>query len=245
MTDTLGEFIYSISERECDWETWRGNEIEKIGSTNDLPGRLYEHNVSSTFIDYVYNWYFKITDLNKRTLLHLEKEEIHVILGHRHVEMGGGTEFFRKDLDKPAYQIIREYLDRNNILYKFVHENDILPKKRVKLHKHLKSEANSKNLRDYQLHAHSLMENNDRYTFIFPAGTGKGFTFVSYIKNHPGKYLILVPGTESREANSVKGYLDRHASIRSQWVYTIKTSRELYVIVSTYHSSKSFKTYRI
>ena len=232
--------IYSISEKECDSELWRGDQFEKIGSTNDLSGRLYEHNNASVLIPYVYGYYFKITDLQGRTRIRLEKE-IHVMLDSRHINMGCGIEFFAKDPDKPSYQLIREYLDCNDIRYEFVHENDILPERRRTLSQYLCNfKPNSTELRDYQLQAHSLMNIHSKYTFIFPAGTGKGITYESYIEKYRCKYLILVPNK-----NLVTQTCRRLASRGIQtYSYIESIPNELpenYVIVSTYHSSKQFE----
>lgn len=232
-----GNFIYSVSEKRH--KLSRRDKIEKVGSTNDLAGRLYEHNRSSgVYIPYEYNYCFKIIDLCERTLKELEENEIHLVLGRRKTDAGAGKEFFFIKKFKPSYQLIRDYLDCKNIPYKFYHRPDIKPKARKPSPLAPQDKVKSITLRDHQLEAHSLMDDNVRYTFIFPAGTGKGFTFESYIQKNPGKYLILVPNrilvkqTCKRLAeNGVRVFSYRN---------DIPAEDEL-VIVSTYHSSTKFK----
>lgn len=125
-------FIYSVSE-DPDGEDSRYLKYEKIGKTNNLAIRLYEHNHehASSMNPFVYNWYFQF-DIDSKKLRKIEGG-IHELLRDRKVMNTTKREFFRKNTDLPSCQIIKKYLDEENIEFKFCNDcKDIKPCKKFK-----------------------------------------------------------------------------------------------------------------
>lgn len=235
------DFIYAISEKYSKLDIWRGDKYEKIGSTNNLQGRLYEHNNASVLIPFEYNWYFRIKDRNGMPLKTIETA-IHYILSSRHISFGAGTEFFEKDADRPAYQLIRQYMDSRGIIYEFIYENDILPKRRS-------YNASSKTIpthiyedytvRECNTQIFKLMEEKNRHTFILPAGTGKTTIYIKQILKG-GRHLVLSP-SKSLIKNIYYKLIRKGINVYLYNEQLPETYPSNYVIISTYHSSKNFK----
>jgi len=242
MTQKFLGYIYSFSESP-DYEDTRYEKYEKIGSTNDISGRLAEHHTASTCIPYVYNYRFEIFSDKFETLKQLENE-IHTIMLVKKALHTSGKEWYYKDENNPSYRSIRSFLDSKNVENKFL-EGTVVPKRRKTISKYSTEEKNEEetNLveRENQTEAIKMMNTSNRCTIISPSGTGKTNIYMTYLKKvNTGKWLVLVP-TFHLVKKLREDFSSRDIPCYSYKEQLPEDLEDFCVIISTYDSSRKFE----
>lgn len=223
----------------------RYNEVQKIGSSEDCSGRLADANTAFTYIPFIVNYLFNIF-LNPFDSIVTLENAIHQDLNDLHIR----KEFFRKPDDYSTAKRIQDFLDIHGVHYEFVDSTEarqIRPIRRKPKPKLIKVEPVSHTLRPEQLEAVEKMKTHRIHTFVFPTGFGKTVIFTTFLAQrqqsliNSERWLILVP-TKGLVRKTMVNLAEKNIKSYS-YKEKIPTANnpKLFVIVSTYQSSKKFK----
>lgn len=245
-----------------------GRSVEKIGSTTCIEWRKFGDGQTMNPYPLLYKWYIKILDLGDfSSLIQLEKTvHVYPFFAERHLDKGGGTEFFTFSHDETSLQKISDVLSEFNVRFE-VYTDDIFPErppidgyeKYIRDNSYLMIErkrvvplsTKSKYeksiitqqliLRDYQVNALKAMSENKKGVLILPTGVGKTITYLSYLKskNSSNTNLILVPSKKlvDQTANVGKKMGFHVVMCYSDSIFKPIDDTKNLLIISTYQSS--------
>lgn len=199
-------FVYSIISNTYKYEN-TSKVVEKIGQTKDITRRKFDYLTYTTW-PVGYKWFIEIHNLGDfKDLLQAEATIFrYPFFSSRKYYHDAGEEFFAfapyecslqhacNILEKHGAEITRHTEDT----YKERPARSLSEPLELPYEYEEKVET-SLNLRPYQLQALEAMRSNEKGILVLPTGTGKTAIFLSYIKENPGRYAILVPSIQLRK----------------------------------------------
>lgn len=245
--------IYSISSDSWKYTDERIREDEiivKLGCTSEIERRKWDY---ITYLPHKpkYDFWVEILsygDFEGKSLEYVEKSIFkYPYFKNRNYYYEAGSEFFKVPKEENYKDKICQILLSKNVVFK-VKEEDIFnnrPYQEVEEGeepniKYKCTFSEKFELRHYQKSIVNEMKANSKGTFILPTGIGKTITYLSYIKDVPQRYLIVVPSKclINQTYKECKKFLP--INIKS-YIYKNEEKYNHSVTISTYQSSH--KTY--
>lgn len=236
-------FLYIAQEDSSfdDEKTQSRKNIFKFGLSKHPEHRLYDYNrPANVVVPWIFIFVVSIRNFNNYTLSSLETE-----VKKRHKkELFRKQEIFRTNDNKFIYQTAIDVLDEKGVEYEIIDHTQIKPKMyKKKVNKSISLvNCSIEQLWNHQIVCIMLSKENDKYTFVCPAGTGKSLIGIGIINELKGKWLYITYGINNTKVIT--------QILRNKGITVFNYKEELpenlpenYIIVSTYNSSKKFKNH--